>query len=82
MVWLLSGNTSLGAKLKLTIPFVLREFSYKTYNDTFRHMNTPFNIRAYLEQAFDISKLRDELSNSGSLFYFLYAYEELAGYIK
>ena len=45
-------------------------------------MNTPSNMRAYLEKAFDISKLRDELSNSGSLFYFLYAYEELAGYIK
>ena len=61
---------------------VLREFSYNTYNDTFSYMNTPSNMEAYLEQAFDISKLRDELLNSNSLFYFLYANEELAGYLK
>lgn len=60
----------------------LREFSYKTYDDTFRHMNTPSNMKAYLEQAFDICKLRDELSNSNSSFYFLYSDEELSGYLK
>lgn len=60
----------------------LREFSYKTYNDTFRHMNTPSNMKAYLEQAFDSNKLRNELSNSNSIFYFLYADEKLAGYLK
>lgn len=62
--------------------FILRELSYKTYDDTFRHMNSPSNMRAYLEKAFDISKLQDELSNKDSSFYFLYADEELAGYLK
>ena len=62
--------------------FILREFSYRTFNDTFRHMNTPSNMRAYLEKAFDISKLQDELSNKDSLFYFLYVDEELVGYLK
>ncbi|TEB14208.1 Protease synthase and sporulation negative regulatory protein PAI 1 [Pelotomaculum sp. FP] len=62
--------------------YILREFPYKTYNETFRHMNTPSNMKAYLEKAFDINKLRDELLNSSSLFYFLYADEELAGYYK
>ena len=61
---------------------ILREFSYKTYNETFSHMNTTSNMKSYLEQAFDISKLRDELSNRSSLFYFLYVDEELAGYLK
>jgi len=61
---------------------ILREFSYKTFDDTFRHMNTPSNMKAYLEQAFVISKLRDELSNNNSLFYFLYVDEQLAGYLK
>jgi len=61
---------------------ILREFSYKTYNDTFGHVNTPANMKSYLEQAFEISKLSDELSNRNSLFYFLYADEELAGYLK
>lgn len=60
----------------------LRKFSYKTYNDTFAHMNTPSNMEAYLNQAFDIDKLRKELSNDNSFFYFLYTDEELAGYLK
>lgn len=62
--------------------FKLRDFSYKTYDETFRDMNTPSNMKAYLDEAFDINKLHDELSNSRSLFYFLYADEELAGYVK
>lgn len=60
----------------------LRELSYRTYSDTFGHMNTPSNMKAYLEQAYDIGKLRDELSNSNSIFYFLYTDEELSGYLK
>jgi diamine N-acetyltransferase len=61
---------------------LLRELSYKTFNETFRDMNKPSNMKAYLEQAFDIVKMRDELSNSNSLFYFLYADKELSGYLK
>jgi diamine N-acetyltransferase len=60
----------------------LREFSYKTYNETFKHMNTPDNMKAYLDQAFDTDKLRNELSNSNSVFYFLYTDEVLSGYLK
>ena len=60
----------------------LRDFSYRTYNETFAHMNTPSNMTAYLEQSFNINKLRGELSDSNSLFYFLYADGELAGYLK
>lgn len=60
----------------------LRELSRKTYSDTFGHMNTPSNLKDYLKQAYDIDKLRDELSNSNSTFYFLYANEKLSGYIK
>lgn len=58
------------------------KFLIKTYSETFRNMNTLFNMKTYLEQAFEINKLRDELSNSSSLFYFLYVDEELAGYLK
>jgi diamine N-acetyltransferase len=60
----------------------LRNFSDRTYYETFAHMNTPSNMKAYLEQSFNIDKLRCELSNSDSLFYFLYADGELAGYLK
>lgn len=60
----------------------LRELSCKTYSDTFAHMNTPSTMKAYLEQAYDIDKLRDELSNSNSTFYFLYTDGKLSGYLK
>lgn len=60
----------------------LREFSYKTFNDNFKHMNTPIIMKAYLDQAFDMSKLRDELSNRDSVFYFLYVDGQLSGYLK
>lgn len=61
---------------------LLRNISYQTYDDTFREMNTVSSMIAYLEQAFDIHKLRGELSNSNSLFYFLHKEDEAAGYLK
>lgn len=61
---------------------LLRNISYQTYDDTFRDMNSASSMIAYLEQAFDIRKLRGELTNSHSEFYFLYLGEELAGYLK
>jgi diamine N-acetyltransferase len=60
----------------------LTHFSCKTFNETYAHMNTPSNMRTYLEKSFNIGKLRSELSDHNSLFYFLYADGELAGYIK
>lgn len=60
----------------------LRDFSYRTFKDTFAHMNTPATMQAYLEQSFNTEKLYRELSDSSSSFYFLYADGELAGYLK
>jgi ribosomal protein S18 acetylase RimI-like enzyme len=57
-------------------------FSYRTFKDSFSTMNTPANLKAYLDKSFNIDKLRRELSNQDSLFFFLYADGELAGYLK
>lgn len=62
--------------------YTLCNFSYRTYNETFAHMNKPWIMKAYLDQSFNINKLSGELSNSNSLFYFLYANGELVGYLK
>lgn len=62
--------------------FSLRELSYKTYDGTFGPMNSPDVIKSYLEKSFDLDKLRNELVNTYSRFYFLYAGKELAGYLK
>jgi len=39
---------------------ILRELSCKTYSETFGYMNAPSNMKAYLEQAYDIGKLHAE----------------------
>lgn len=60
----------------------LKELSRGTYDEAFRHMNTAENMKAYLDLAFDINKLREELLIDDSSFYFLYVNNKLAGYIK
>jgi diamine N-acetyltransferase len=60
----------------------LQEISYRTYNDTFEHLNTSSNMKAYFEKAFNYNQLRDELLNRNSNFYFLFTEGELAGYLK
>lgn len=61
---------------------VLRELSVRTYYETFAHMNTPEDMEEYLARAFAPGKLRAELADGDSSFYFLYADERLAGYLK
>lgn len=61
---------------------VLHDVSCQTYKDTFESYNTEDNMKAYLEQAYNIEKLCGELTNSNSVFYFIYADEKLAGYLK
>jgi ribosomal protein S18 acetylase RimI-like enzyme len=60
----------------------LRQIAYKTYHDAFRHLNTAENMLAYLEAAFNQEKLRAELEDPESAFYFLYLDGALAGYLK
>ena len=60
----------------------LQAISRETFDDTFRAMNSPESMDAYLETAYALDKLEKELSNADSFFYFVYLNEELAGYLK
>lgn len=60
----------------------LQEISYKTFNETFKHQNSPENMNAYLERAFNLKQLEKELSNISSQFFFVYFNHEVAGYLK
>lgn len=60
----------------------LQDISYETFNETFKDQNTPENMNAYLEQAFNIKQLEKELSNRSSQFFFVYFNQEVAGYLK
>jgi len=62
--------------------FILQKISYETFNDTFKNQNSPENMKAYLERAFNLKQLEKELSNSSSEFFFVYFNNEVAGYLK
>ena len=61
---------------------VLRELSIRTYYETFAHLNTPEDMAAYLEDAFNVDRFTREMNDSNSAFYFLYCDERIAGYLK
>ena len=60
----------------------LQEISFETFNDTFKHQNSPENMHDYLERAFNLKQLEKELSNISSEFFFVYFNNEVAGYLK
>lgn len=61
---------------------VLQEISYETFNETFKDQNSPENMNAYMERAYNIKQLEKELSNISSQFFFVYFHNEIAGYVK
>ena len=61
---------------------MLQEISYVTFNETFKHHNSPENMAAFLERAFNLNQLEKELSNRSSQFFFIYFNDEVAGYLK
>ncbi|KQX56581.1 GNAT family N-acetyltransferase [Paenibacillus sp. Root444D2] len=61
---------------------LLQEISVETFKETFKNQNSPENMKAYLEKAFNLKQLEKELSNISSEFYFIYYNEEIAGYLK
>ncbi|MBD0384392.1 GNAT family N-acetyltransferase [Paenibacillus sedimenti] len=60
----------------------LQEISYETFNETFKDQNSPENMNAYLERAFNLKQLEKELSNNFSQFFFVYFNNEVTGYLK
>ncbi len=60
----------------------LQEVGRETFYDTFKDQNSPENMNAYLEKAFNLEQLEQELSNSSSQFFFVYYKNEVAGYLK
>ncbi|SFJ28150.1 spermine/spermidine N-acetyltransferase [Halobacillus dabanensis] len=60
----------------------LQEIGYKTFKETFEDQNSPENMNAYLEEAFNIKQVEKELSNPSSQFFFVSFNEEIAGYLK
>jgi ribosomal protein S18 acetylase RimI-like enzyme len=60
----------------------LQEISVVTFHETFKDQNSPEHLNAYLERAFDLNQLEQELANRSSQFFFVYFNHEVAGYLK
>lgn len=60
----------------------LRELSIKTYYETFAKFNKKEDMAAYLEDAFNVHKIGNELNDINSEFYFLFYNGQIAGYLK
>ncbi|MEK5105733.1 GNAT family N-acetyltransferase [Cytobacillus sp. FSL K6-0129] len=60
----------------------LQKIGYETFKETFEDQNSPENMKAYLEEAFNINQVENELSNPSSHFFFVSFNDEVAGYLK
>lgn len=61
---------------------LLQDISIETFNGTFKHQNTPENMKAYLDRAFNLDRLQGELAHPFSEFFLVYIDTEVAGYLK
>lgn len=60
----------------------LTEIAIETFVDTFLPNNRQKDIDQYVMNAFNSSKITDEMHNPESSFYFVFYDHELAGYLK
>lgn len=60
----------------------LRNLSIQTFKETFEEVNTEEDMQKYLDEKLSIEKLKTELENPNSEFYFAENNEEILGYLK
>lgn len=60
----------------------LQKISVRTFTETFADQNEQNHLEAYLKQAYNINRLKREIENDDSYFYFAYVQDEIAGYLK
>ena len=60
----------------------LRYLSIQTFKETFEEVNTEEDMQKYLDENLSIEKLKSELENPNSEFYFAENNDEILGYLK
>mgnify|MGYP001366481958 FL=1 len=60
----------------------LRNLSIQTFKETFEEVNTEEDMQKYLDENLSIEKLKTELENPNSEFYFAENNDEILGYLK
>jgi len=61
---------------------LLQDISIETYRDTFMDSNSEDVMQSYLDRCLSKKKIEDEFNQPGSVFYFIYSAEQIAGFIK
>ena len=60
----------------------LQQISRQTFLETFGSQNSAEDMREFLDTAYAEEKLKDEVENANSSFYFLTVDNKVAGYLK
>ena len=60
----------------------LQQISKQTFYETFADVNSAENMQRFLQEAYDIEKLRIEMENPDSAFYFARQGDNVIGYLK
>ncbi|MEI8141677.1 MAG: GNAT family N-acetyltransferase [Chitinophagia bacterium] len=60
----------------------LQQIGRQTFSETFAESNTAENMAKYLEEAYAHEKLKAELSDPNSVFYFAMMGQDVIGYLK
>jgi len=61
---------------------ILVEISIKTFVSAFEKQNNPEDFKTYMDNAFSKEKLKKELIDENTSFYFVYNEKDLVGYFK
>jgi ribosomal protein S18 acetylase RimI-like enzyme len=60
----------------------LMDIGIQTFTETYSSVNTEENMEAYLKDKFSVERIRAELSNKESVFFFAEFEEKVIGYLK
>jgi ribosomal protein S18 acetylase RimI-like enzyme len=69
-------------KCSLTDLQQLRQISEQTFVTAFEKDNNPNDFKNYIEKAFTLEKIKEELLNPNSDFFFAFSNSEIVGYFK
>jgi diamine N-acetyltransferase len=61
---------------------LIRQIAQQTFSETFSEMNSGENMQKYLDEDLSIQKIREELQNKNSEFYYAENAEKVIGYLK
>ena len=60
----------------------LQQISRETFADTFGPENSPANVNQYLDESYNLDRLKQELTDADSDFFFALVDGQVAGYLK